>query len=77
MKIKELDKAKRLFVNIGEIDDSFLEEAKSADIVADTASARKRYVRYGTLAAAASFGVVITTFLVLRSRRAAANAGGI
>ena len=76
MKSKEFDKTKRLFVHIGEIDDVILEEAEAADIAVDIATARKRYVRYGTLAAA-SFGVAITTFLVLRSRRAAANAGSL
>ena len=77
MKTKELDKTKKIFIHIGEIDDAIIEEAEYADIVADTEAARKRYVRYGTLAAAASFGVAITTFLVLRSRRAAASTGSL
>ena len=65
-------KSLRLFAHIGEIDDTILEEAESANIVADTANTRKRYVRYGTVAAAASFGVAVT-FLLIRSRRLSAR----
>ena len=73
MSTKELSKMKRLFVCIGEIDDAILEEAETADIVADTA-ARKRYVKYGTLAAAATVGVATATFFLIKSRRAVAGA---
>ena len=72
--MNEFGKAKRLFAFIGEIDDSILEEAEFADIVADTVTARKRYVKYGTLAAAASFGVAVTSYLLIKSRRATASA---
>ena len=59
----------RLLACIGEINDSFLEEAESADIVSRIVT-RKRLVRYGKFAAAASFGIAVTYWL-LRSKRAA------
>ncbi|MDR2182539.1 MAG: hypothetical protein LBE55_00020 [Clostridiales bacterium] len=71
--MSESIKAKKLFICIGEIDDAVLEEAEAADIPAETVTARKRYVKYGTLAAAASFGVAVTTYLLLRYRRVSAN----
>jgi len=71
--MSESIKAKRLFVCIGEIDETMLDEAETADIATDTATTRKRYVRYGTLAAAATFGVTVT-YLLLRQRRIAAGA---
>jgi len=74
MNTKEQDKAKKLFFCIGDIDDIILDEADIADIAAETAATRKKYVKYGTVAAAASFGVALTTFLLIRSRRVAANA---
>ena len=65
-----LEKAKSLLLSIGEIDDLFLEEAESADIAsfeATRTAARKRIVRYSTLAATASIGIAVTCF-VLRLR---------
>ncbi|MCL2852344.1 MAG: hypothetical protein FWE20_04820 [Defluviitaleaceae bacterium] len=63
--------AARLLACIGEINDSFLEEAESADIASDIA-AHSRFVRYGKLAAAASLGLAVTYWL-LRSRRPAVS----
>ncbi|MCL2376993.1 MAG: hypothetical protein FWC76_06295 [Defluviitaleaceae bacterium] len=67
--MNEFGKARRLFACMGEIADAIIEEAEMADIAAETAVTRKRYVKYGTLAAAATFGVAVTTYLLLRSRR--------
>lgn len=62
----------RLLDCIGEIDDLFLEEAETADIVCIRRTKRKRIVKYSAAAGlAASFGIAVTYF-VLRSRRAAA-----
>ena len=72
MNIDKNLKAARLLACIGEIDDSFLEEAESMDI-ASVIAAHSRFVRYGKLAAAASFGIAVTYWL-LRSRRSAAGA---
>ena len=69
----EFSKARKILAYIGGIDDSILEEAEFADIAAETV-ARKRYVKYGTLAAAATFGVAVTTYLLLRYRRVGASA---
>jgi hypothetical protein len=60
--------AKRLFLYIGEIDDSFLEEGELADLVSGIVT-RKRLVKYSTLAAAASVGIAVTYWL-LRSKAA-------
>ena len=80
MNTKEFSKvgygrAMKLFAYMSEIDDAILEEAELADIATYMAAARKRYVRYGTVAAAASFGVGVA-FLLIRSRRLA-SAGRI
>ena len=56
---------------IGEIDDFFLEEADTADIASIVAK-RKRIKKYSTLAAAASFGVAVTVWLVKNKRVASA-----
>ena len=71
MSIGKTIKAARLLACIGEIDDSFLEEAESADIASGIA-AHSRFVRYGKLAAAASFGIAVTYWL-LRSRKLTAS----
>jgi len=71
--MNEFAKAMRLFACIGEIGDTILEEVETANIVADTAMARKRYVKYGTVAAA-TVGVAAATYFLLRSRRTAASA---
>jgi len=72
MSTDTLEKAKRLFAALGEMQDSFLEETVSADIAAQTA-ARKRIIQYSALGvgvgAAASFGIAVTC-LLLRSSRA-------
>ena len=53
---------------IGDIDDIFLDEADTADIAAGIA-VRKRFVRYGALAAAASVGIA-ATYWFIRAKRA-------
>lgn len=70
-------RVKRFSDCIGEIDDTFLEEAVSADIAAALAT-RKRRMRYGALAAIASVGVAVAipvTIRFIRARRAATAAG--
>ena len=57
---------KRLVNCIGEINDSFLEEAESADIAYNEAT-RKRFVRYSALAA---FGFAMTYWLFYSKRTA-------
>ena len=69
----EIDKAKKLWAYIGEIDEAILEEAELANIAANVA-ARKRYVKYGTVAAAATFGIAAATYFLVRARRATASA---
>jgi len=66
---------KRLSIGIGEINDFFLVEAEFADIAAEIV-ARKRKAVLGTVAAAASVGIAVTTFWVLRARRIAARVQG-
>jgi len=72
MSANESFRAERLLACIGEIDESILEEAESADIASATA-ARKRVVKYGALAAAASIGIAAACWF-LRTRRMAASA---
>ena len=64
------DSAVRLLDCIGEIEDLFLDEALIADIAGDIA-AKKRKAQYGTIAATASVGIVLTMWFI-RSKRAAA-----
>jgi len=71
--MNEFGKARRLWAYMGGVDDAILEEAETADIVGDTAVTRKRYVKYGTVAAATVAAATATYFLI-RSRRAAASA---
>ena len=66
--------ARRIWLCIGAIDDLFLEEAEAADIAQDGEVTRKRLVRYSTLAAAASFGIAVT-YWIIRTKRAIANEG--
>ena len=75
MSIDKAGKAKRLLASFGGIDDFFLEEAESADIVSTTKAARKRVVQYSALGAgvAASLSIVAAV-LVSRPKRAASNA---
>ena len=61
---------KKLITCIGEIDDLFIEESEKAIIYKTTQ--RKRIARYGTVAAAASFGIAVT-YWFLKSKRLAAN----
>jgi len=70
MIIDKYTNALRLFARIGEIDDCYLEEATTADIVAYNAS-RKRVKQRAITAAsvgAASIGIAVT-LLLLKSRR--------
>jgi len=67
--------AKKLSICIGEISDFFLVEADIADIAAELA-ARKRKAVLGTVAAAASVGIAVTTFWILRAKRVAARMQG-
>ncbi|MCL2386863.1 MAG: hypothetical protein FWC89_04840 [Defluviitaleaceae bacterium] len=64
----EANEAKKLWLSIGEIDENIIEEAELADI-ASTRQKRRRYVRYGTIAAAASIGIAATTFFILKSKK--------
>jgi len=57
MNMDKQTKAKKLFLWIGEIDDSFLEET---ELVNAGSVVRKRLVRYSTWAAAASVGIAVT-----------------
>ena len=54
----------RLFMGIGEIDEMFIEEAEMLKSLR-----KKKIMKYGTLAAAASVGLAVTYFLV-KARRA-------
>jgi len=72
MNTNPFSKAMRLLSCIGGIQDSFIEEAESA-VTAPESTTRKRLVRYGTIAAAASVGIAVTYFLI-RSKRAASKA---
>jgi len=55
---------------IGDISDEFLEEAEFADVVAYT---RKRAIKYGALATAATVGIAVTVWW-LKLRRTSARA---
>ncbi|MCL2574023.1 MAG: hypothetical protein FWE34_05660 [Defluviitaleaceae bacterium] len=72
MIITKQEKVKKLWLCIGDIDDAFLEEVETADIVAEKVVARKKIIKYSTLAAA-SVGVATTIYFLLRSRRTAAS----
>ena len=66
--------AKKLLYYIGEIDDSFIEEAFMSNMsnmsnLLNIAS-RKRLMRYSTLAAAASVGIAVT-FWYIKSKKSA------
>jgi len=71
-----INKTKKIFFSIGDIDNIFLDEAETADIAAEEAARtakRKRIVKYSALAAAtASIGIAVTYFL-FRSRQVNAN----
>ena len=69
MNTDNFDSASRLLACIGEINDTFLEEAELADITYN-AIARKRIVKYSAFAVAASFGLAMTYWL-FRSKRGA------
>jgi len=75
MNTDQRDKAKRLLAAFGELDDSFLDEAESADI-ASVRATRKRVIQYSALGvgvgAAASIGIAVAVRL-LRPKRAAAH----
>jgi len=62
------EKAKRLWVCLGNISDYTLEETETADIPTETAARRKKIAKYSTLAAAASFGIALTLFIVRAKR---------
>ena len=71
MNTNEFEKAKKLFICMGNIDETILDEAETADIPSETAARKRKHaVRYGALAAAASVGVAVTYWLI-RSRRLA------
>ena len=59
--------ALKLLACIGDIDQSFIEEATFADVLKTT---RKRAAKYGAIAAAASIGIAATYWLV-RQRKSA------
>ncbi|MCL2618498.1 MAG: hypothetical protein FWD98_05545 [Defluviitaleaceae bacterium] len=71
MNTDRTEAAIRLLSCMGDLHDSFLEEAESADI-AGIVSAQKKLVKYSTLAAAASFGLAVTYWL-LRSKKVSAG----
>ena len=75
MNTDTLAKAKKLLACIGEISDSFLDEAESTDIVS-TQTTRKRVVQYGALAAA-GLGIATGAYLILRSKRTVACAQSV
>ena len=66
----------RLFRCIGEIDESFLEEAETADIVRAKADRRKRLAKFGAYGAAglAVLGGAAAAYWKLRSNRVAKSA---
>ena len=66
----------RLFQCIGGIDDSFLEEAETADIVRTKADRRRRLAKFGAYGAAglAVLGGAAAAYWKLRSNRMAKSA---
>ena len=75
MIVDKTGKAAVLLDYFGEIDDDFLEEADLVDIAASLA-VRKRMMRYGTLAAAASVGIAVTYWFI-RSKKMGGVVGNI
>ena len=65
MSINKFERAKRLFIALGQIGDSFIEEARSVSVA--TQPKLKKAVRYGAVGAAASLGFAVAV-LVLRPR---------
>jgi len=69
MRIETNNKAIKLLKSIGDIDDSYIDEAEVADVAAKIAK-RKRVVKYSAIGAAAASVGITTAVLLLRSRRA-------
>jgi len=69
MTICKTDKSKRLLTSIGDIDDSYLDEAEIVDVAARIAK-RKRVVKYSAIGAAAASVGIATAVLLLRPKRA-------
>ena len=72
------DRAKRLLVSIGEMDDAFLDETEAADIAARRA-ARKRAMQYGAVSvgAVASVGITVACLLLRPRRNGIGNLGSV
>jgi len=68
MTISKTDKSKKLFISIGDIDDSYLCEAEVADVATRIAK-RKRVVKYSAIGAAVASVGIATAILVLRPKR--------
>jgi len=68
MSIDKFNKAKRLLICIGDINDSFLEEAELGII--PNLTKRKYLVQFGGVAAAASIGIAVTYWFVRYKRTA-------
>jgi len=64
MSIENLDKAWRLFINIGEIDEDFIQEAEKI-AAASQKGGRKRLYKYGAIAS----GVVAVAYILFRSSK--------
>jgi len=68
MSVDKIGGATRLLNALGEIDDSFLDEAEVEDI-AHRIAARRRVVQYSAVGAAASLGIAVAVWF-LRPKRA-------
>ena len=66
----------RLFEGIGQITDSFLEEAETADLIAERSIKRRRAVKYGAYGAAgvAVLGGAFAAYWRIRANRIAKSA---
>jgi len=76
MIINDADKSKKLLTSIGDIDDSYLDEAEISDVASRIAK-RKRAVKYSTIGVAAASVCIATVILILRPKRARAIASVI
>ncbi|MCL2422022.1 MAG: hypothetical protein FWD03_09205 [Defluviitaleaceae bacterium] len=68
------DKARRLLMCLGNIEDAFLEEVELLSSIKPSVAiykTRKRVVQYSALAAAASVGIAVTYFVIKAKRTSA------
>jgi len=68
MIINKSSQSKRLLTSIGDIDDSYLDEAEVIDVASKIAK-RKRVVKYSAIGAAAASVGIAAAILILRPKR--------